>query len=927
MRARVEAITERQSDRAAPVWPREVRLQLGLCLLLLSIALVFWNTTRDDTSGVNPRVASEHRLDARMQHAANSSLDGREGAVIVMDMQSGRIRAVVNPELAFNSSFAPGSTIKPFTALAAMRSGLISPASRNVCREHYSHGDLALTCSHPRNLAPFDPTEAIAYSCNYYFGRVGEGLTEQSFNSTLTEFGFGRPTGIGVAGESSGKLPARGDQVANGLGETPYFRVTPIQLLTAYAALLNGGRLFRPALTAAGKAAPAEQHARLLITEEQRGSIIQGLRGTVRYGTAERARLHSLPLYVLGKTGTSTADDGYRTQGWFVGFASNARSSSPTAAENIELAVLVFLKRAQGADAAERARAVFEAFVGAEEGEMGGRGDGETWRSWFAFLSPHHYLTTSSDPPFTPSLIHHIPPSPRPSVPTSPTLRVALSLGGAPILVPLEEYVLGVVGTEVSTDTELESLKAQAVASRTFALRNMDRHAEAGYDFCSTTHCQRYQPGAALKSDSRRLATLLKVVKETEGQVLVDSRDQLVQSYFSASCGGATANIQTLWGERPASYLNGVVDDFCTTTPRRHWTDLISSARLLKALAGDPRTNVGRRLDSVTVTRNDQSGRAEWVTIQGEQRRRVRGWDFKIVVGRALGWNLLKSSRFTISRSGDDYVFRGNGFGHGLGLCQEGAHVMARRGATYRQILSKYFPGTKIKAEAEFSSSERDAARVKPVASFVRHTFTQAHHANAARRVSSENFRINYPKSVPVREVERLLELLEGNRKDLLRRLTPAGMPISMSGIELTINETTGDFVGRTGQPWWSAAATRGNRIELQPISVLRQRRILETTLRHELVHTVVDLLGNGRTPRWLSEGLAIHFAGEARMLRPYRPRKELSPAELEEKLAQPQSAADMRSAYAAAHDAVSRLIRNEGETNVWRKIKNAEPL
>ena len=72
----------------------------------------------------------------------------------------------------------------------------------------------------------------------------------------------------------------------------------------------------------------------------------------------------------------------------------------------------------------------------------------------------------------------------------------------------------------------------------------------------------------------------------------------------------------------------------------------------------------------------------------------INGWEFKLIVGRALGWNLLKSSRFTISRSGSAFVFRGSGFGHGLGLCQEGAHVMAQRGLTYRQILTKYFPGT-----------------------------------------------------------------------------------------------------------------------------------------------------------------------------------------------------------------------------------------
>ena len=69
-----------------------------------------------------------------------------------------------------------------------------------------------------------------------------------------------------------------------------------------------------------------------------------------------------------------------------------------------------------------------------------------------------------------------------------------------------------------------------------------------------------------------------------------------------------------------------------------------------------------------------------------------------MIVGRALGWNVLKSSRFEVTRAGSDFVFRGRGFGHGLGLCQVGAHEMARRGLPYRRILEHYFPGTTVSA-------------------------------------------------------------------------------------------------------------------------------------------------------------------------------------------------------------------------------------
>ena len=175
--------------------------------------------------------------------------------------------------------------------------------------------------------------------------------------------------------------------------------------------------------------------------------------------------------------------------------------------------------------------------------------------------------------------------------------------------------------------------------------------------------------------------------------MLLDHAGRTIDSYFGASCGGETADIATLWGTAPATYLPGVRDEFCESGPHAHWTDIITRADLLRALQSDSRTNVGHRLDKVVISKRDATGRAEFITLEGEQRKVVRGWDFKIIVGRVLGWNLLKSSRFEVSRSGANFVFRGSGFGHGLGLCQEGAHVMAARGVRLPKDLEKYFPG------------------------------------------------------------------------------------------------------------------------------------------------------------------------------------------------------------------------------------------
>jgi len=479
-------------------------------------------------------------------------------------------------------------------------------------------------------------------------------------------------------------------------------------------------------------------------------------------------------------------------------------------------------------------------------------------------------------------------------------------------------------------------LKALAIAVRTYTLKNLGRHARDGYDFCTSTHCQRYRP-ADLDSGGYS-PSILEAVEATRGEILRDENNELVDSYFSASCGGATANLATLWGGNAPPYLRGVHDEYCASEAHHSWTDVISQKQMLKALQTDPRTNIGERLIDVSVSRTDASGRAELVTIEGNRRITINGWEFKIIVGRALGWNLLKSSRFKISRSGSSFVFRGSGFGHGLGLCQEGAHVMAERGATYRQILAKYFPSTRI-ANENFSPASADLLWNGDVA--VNHklgsTSTSAESLLQNRSVNyyqlsrsgrhtlaSEDFRVNYPGTVSQREAEALLSLLQSSRRSLIARVATAGINAQLPPLEIFINETTGDFVGRTGQPAWAAAATKGSRIELQPLETLKRRRILETTLRHELVHTLVDVVGHGRTPRWLAEGLALHLAGEGPLVARYQPRTRLTTDEIEKQLSDvrfAQSADQMRTAYAAAYSEVKRLVNSEGETNVWRRV------
>jgi len=903
-------------------WSHYFFITFALVVIVWTIAL---EATSDVNSTFSTSVITENTLDRNLQRAATTALGERRGTIIIMDPQTGRVRAVVNPKLAFEENLPPGSTIKPFTALAALRSGLINNDSRNACREEYSHDEFQTVCSHPHGLPPLNLTEAIAYSCNYYFGRLGERLNEAAFVSMLSEFGFGRKTGINADRESPGKLLRNGWRSQNAIGESDNVLATPIQIINAYSALMNGGHLLTPIVGGSMHFVPKPQ-ANLTIKDDQREIIVKGMRGAVRYGTAETAGLYKLPGYIFGKTGTATQINGFRSQGWFIGFASDAsgENDSRTGPERVKLAVLVFLTKAHGSEAAEIARPIFEEFSQVQTRKFGDTA-----------IAGQHENDQRTAPSDSSSSILAVSPSQR--LPFS-FIRLHLVRENVTQRIPLEDYVRSVVATEGSTENELESLKALAIASRTYAVKNMGRHERDGYDFCSTTHCQRYRTTGS-QSDTYIAPAVTEAVEATRGEILRDSGGNVADSYFSASCGGATANMSTLWGGSAPPYLRGVHDEYCSHEPHHSWTDVISQAHLLKALQSDRRTNVGGQLHNVTVVRRDQSERAELVAIDGDRRVTISGWEFKIVVGRALGWNLLKSSRFEIVRSGTNFVFRGQGFGHGLGLCQEGAHVMALRGFSYRQVLAKYFPTTRIAAAGPTGSADliwktetpetpetpENLSRSTPSFSVHGSADRVASNASSIRRqtLSSEDFRISYPATINRREIEGLLSFLQRSRKSLVDRVAAAGLEPRLPSLEIFINETTGDFVGRTGQPPWAAAATKNNRIELQPIQTLRRRRILETTVRHELVHSLVDVLGRGRAPRWLAEGLAIHFAGEGPLVSGYQPRHQMTMQEIDQKLANPQSAEDMRAAYAAAYGEVRSLIKADGETSIWQRVVN----
>jgi len=885
-------------------------LHLMLLLTLAMAACGRPDPPHDVAPTDGPRARSTERDsitdDAEVQKAAIEALGDREGTVLVMDPQTGRLKAAVNPRLAFEQAFPPGSTIKSFTALLALEAGLIDEETRQMCRGTLKRDDFQSVCSHPKSNSPFNVVQALAYSCNVFFADLSARLSPAAFRASLSSFGFGIVTGVNAGNEAAGNLSKDQWDIRDGVGEGGAVLATPIQLLTAYCTLFNGGRLLRPQI-GPGFNKPDER-ARVSIDEHHRATLVKGCRGVVESGTASDSKLDSLPVFVFGKTGTAAASNQFRRYGWFVCFAADPThlSAGVPPPDSLKLAVLVFLKRGHGWEAAGVAKDFLQRIY---------KG-GESSRS------------ASAVPDFTASPMYVS--GEQPPVSSQQSIRVRVLREKRTLSISLEDYVLGVLSAEATIEDEPEALKAQAIISRTYALKNLNRHASEGYDLCSNTHCQQF----VVRAPDEIREAVRRAVSDTAGRVLVDSSSRLVDAYFHAACGGMTADIGALWGVAAPAYLRGVRDDYCSTGPHRNWVDRISHDQLLRAFQSDPRTRVGHRFEDLVVTKRDSTGRVERLRIEGDMSRELRGWDFKLLVGRVLGWNLIKSTRFNVSHAGQVFVFRGSGFGHGLGLCQEGAHVMARRGSDHRKILEFYFPTTSVTSVATLRAALNagDAQSTSPADQAFRFMTTRYAPVSAPqgarasgssfRSLSSEHFAVRFGASTSQADVESTLRVLEGARSEMALRLNRATIALPDHDIEVVIYSTTAAFVSASGQPWFTAGATHKNRIQLQPLAVLKRRRVLATTLRHEFAHSTIESISGGRCPRWLAEGLAIHFAGEGRLYPARAGSSSLSDAELERRLASaPSSGSEMRSMYGDAYSRVMNVIKSKSETGIWRLV------
>lgn len=239
----------------------------------------------------------------------------------------------------------------------------------------------------------------------------------------------------------------------------------------------------------------------------------------------------------------------------------------------------------------------------------------------------------------------------------------------------IEEYIAGVVRTEGGPGRNAEFFKTQAVLARTYTYRNLGRHTADGYNLCDATHCQAFN---GITGES----VIHGAVYDTRGKVIVTPDSNLIISAFHSNCGGQTSSSGYVW-MLSLPYLKGVTDPYCTGSRNAVWekkVDLDDWKRVLAAngYAGNSKNASGF---SFTQTSRMMSYTTGTFSIPFNVLRNLLG---------------LRSAWFSVVPSGDSLLLKGRGYGHGVGLCQEGAMVMADKGFTSDQIIKFYYPGVQL---------------------------------------------------------------------------------------------------------------------------------------------------------------------------------------------------------------------------------------
>lgn len=259
-------------------------------------------------------------------------------------------------------------------------------------------------------------------------------------------------------------------------------------------------------------------------------------------------------------------------------------------------------------------------------------------------------------------------------------------------ILPVEEYLLGVVPSEMPSNWPIEALKTQAIAARTFALSHLGQFSKDGFDVMPTVISQVYG-GAEEETEPSN-----KAVEETTGKVITYN-SELISAYYYSSAGGITEDGQDAWGKY-IPYIKSV-PDFDQESPRYTWTKTINSQEIQSVLKKEFNQDIGL-INSVSILETTASNRAKILRFEGENGiADIDARKFRLAI--KLNSTLFKVIPMDLGATELNgriipnlFMFSGRGWGHGAGMSQWGARALAKLGKKSDEILRYYYQGTKI---------------------------------------------------------------------------------------------------------------------------------------------------------------------------------------------------------------------------------------
>jgi len=242
---------------------------------------------------------------------------------------------------------------------------------------------------------------------------------------------------------------------------------------------------------------------------------------------------------------------------------------------------------------------------------------------------------------------------------------------------PLDEYLAGVVETESGSTAGSEFFKAQAILCRSYAIKNWDKHPGQNFNLCDNTHCQAYH-GA-----SEANPIIHDAVLATHGLVLADQSSSIVSAIFHSNSGGETQRASDVWNSGE-EYLQAVLDPFSLGQRNAQWEKSISLSHWKEYLRQKCQSDISKLNDDQLLILQDH--RKKFFILGNDS---IRLADIRNDL-------MLRSAFFSMERLNDSILIRGKGYGHGVGMSQEGAMEMASQGFSASDILRFYFFNVQI---------------------------------------------------------------------------------------------------------------------------------------------------------------------------------------------------------------------------------------